>query len=54
MRDDPRRHERFIAQYPEYLTTVALDRARASDYHRLDAHQQAGSNEVPCIVIGKA
>jgi len=38
MRDDPRRHERFIAQYPEYLTTVDLDRARASDYHRLDAH----------------
>ena len=23
-------------------------------YHRLDAHQQAGNDEVPCIVIGKA
>jgi selenocysteine lyase/cysteine desulfurase len=38
MPHDRRGYERFIARYPEYLTTAALDRARATDYRRLDAH----------------
>ncbi len=37
MIDERHDYERFLAEYPEYLTTAELDRVRASDYGRLDA-----------------